>query len=86
MYLDYFPAGFITSFLLCLGLIFLDKKAAESGDINLRPTPQTFHQKSISRFGGVAVVLSMSFSSNNGRLRLEFFLLSSWDIHTSSFL
>ena len=60
MYLDYFPAGFITSFLLCLGLIFLDKKAAASGDVNLRPTPQTLHQKSISRFGGVAVILSMS--------------------------
>ena len=60
MYLDYFPAGFITSFLLCLGLIFLDKKAAASGDINLRPTPQTLHEKSISRFGGVAVILSMS--------------------------
>ena len=38
-YLDYFPAGFITSFLLCLGLIFLDKKAAASGDVNLRQTP-----------------------------------------------
>ena len=60
MYLDYFPAGFITSFLLCLGLIFLDKQAAAGGDINLRPTPQTLHQKSISRFGGVAVILSMS--------------------------
>ena len=60
MYLDYFPAGFITSFLLCLGLIFLDKQAARSGDVNLRPTPQTLHEKSISRFGGVAVVASMS--------------------------
>ena len=60
MYLDYFPAGFLTSFLLCLGLIFLDKQAAESGDVNLRPTPQTLHQKSISRFGGVAVILSMT--------------------------
>ena len=60
MYLDYFPAGFITSFLLCLGLIFLDKKAAASGDVNLRPTPQTLHEKSISRFGGVAVILSMT--------------------------
>ena len=60
MYLDYFPAGFITSFLLCLGLIFLDKKAAASGDVNLRPTPQTLHEKSISRFGGVAVILSIS--------------------------
>ena len=60
MYLDYFPAGFITSFLLCLGLIFLDKQAAQSGDINLRPTPQTLHEKSISRFGGVAVILSMT--------------------------
>ena len=60
MYLDYFPAGFITSFLLCLGLIFLDKKAAASGDVNLRPTPQTLHEKSISRFGGVAVIISMT--------------------------
>ena len=60
MYLDYFPAGFITSFLICLGLIYLDKKAAENGDINLRKTPQTLHQKSVSRFGGVAVVLSMT--------------------------
>tara|TARA_X000000950_G_scaffold14564_1_gene15738 strand:+ start:9952 stop:11034 length:1083 start_codon:yes stop_codon:yes gene_type:complete len=60
MYLDYFPAGFMTSFLLCLGLIYLDRKAAASGDLNLRPTPQTLHEKSISRFGGVAVILSMS--------------------------
>ena len=60
MYMDYFPAGFITSFVLCWGLIFLDKKAAASGDINLRQTPQTLHQKSISRFGGVAVIISMS--------------------------
>ena len=60
MYLDYFPAGFITSFLLCLGLIFLDKQAAQSGDVNIRQTPQTLHQKSISRFGGVAILVSVS--------------------------
>ena len=46
--------------MICLALIFLDKKAAESGDINLRQTPQTLHQKSVSRFGGVAVVMSMT--------------------------
>ena len=60
MYLDYFPAGLITSFLICLGLIFLDKQAAANGDVNLRQTPQTLHEKSISRFGGVAVLISVS--------------------------
>lgn len=63
MYLEYLPAAFILSFLTCLFLIFLDRKAAKSGDLNLRDSPQTLHKRSISRFGGVAIVFSLSFTS-----------------------
>lgn len=59
MYLDYISASFVFSFLFCLILIFLDKKAAEAGDKNLRNSPQTLHIESVSRFGGVAIVFSM---------------------------
>lgn len=63
MYLEYLPAAFLTSFLACLFLIFLDQKAASSGYKNLRDSPQTLHKKSISRFGGVAIVFSLTFTS-----------------------
>ena len=38
--------------------MYLDKKAAIAGDINVRKSAQTLHKKSISRFGGVAIYLS----------------------------
>lgn len=63
MYLDYMPVAAISSFCFCLILIFLDKKAAKSGDVNLRDSPQTLHHKSVSRFGGVAIILSLTLAS-----------------------
>lgn len=63
MYLDYLPVAAISSFFFCLGLIFLDRKAAQSGDINVRNSPQTLHKKSVSRFGGVAIILSLTLAS-----------------------
>ena len=51
------------SFALCLALIFLDRRAAMHGDKNLRNSPQTLHKKSISRFGGVAIIGSMFLTS-----------------------
>ncbi len=64
MYLDYLPVAAITSFLFCLFLIFLDKKAAMSGKVNIRNSPQTLHNQSVSRFGGVAIVLSLALTSS----------------------
>ena len=58
MFVGYAPLSFILSILFCVGLMYLDKKAAISGDINVRDSVQTLHKKSISRFGGVAIYLS----------------------------
>ena len=63
MYLDFLPAGFLTSLIFSLYLIYLDKKAAQSGDVNIRKSPQTLHRKSISRFGGVAILGSLTLTS-----------------------
>ena len=58
MFIGYAPLSFILSILFCIGLIYLDKRAATAGDINVRKSAQTLHSKSISRFGGVAIYLS----------------------------
>ena len=58
MFIGYAPLSFILSILFCIGLMYLDKKAAIAGDINVRESAQTLHTKSISRFGGVAIYLS----------------------------
>ena len=58
MFIGYAPLSFILSILFCIGLMYLDKKAAIAGDINVRESAQTLHKKSISRFGGVAIYLS----------------------------
>ena len=63
MYLEFMPLAAISSFCFCLILIYLDKKAAEAGYINIRNSPQTLHDKSVSRFGGVAIVMSLSLAS-----------------------
>ena len=63
MYLELMPVGFLISFLFCLFLMYLDKKAAAHGDINVRQSPQTLHRKSISRFGGVSIVVSLTITS-----------------------
>ena len=59
MLFDNFIISFLISFLVCIFLIYLDKIATKQGDINLRQSPQTLHSKSISRFGGVAVTVSL---------------------------
>ena len=58
MFVGYAPLSFILSVALCAFLIFLDRKAASIGDVNIRDSAQTLHKKSISRFGGVAIYLS----------------------------
>ena len=63
MYLEFMPAAAILSFCLCLFLIYLDKRAVKSGDSNLRNSPQTLHTKSVSRFGGVAILISLAITS-----------------------
>ena len=63
MFVGYAPLSFILSILFCVGLMYLDKKAAIAGDINVRESAQTLHKKSISRFGGVAIYLSTIFTT-----------------------
>ena len=63
MLLDNFLISGFISFLFCVVLIYLDKIAASKGYSNLRKSPQTLHSKSISRFGGVAVTISVLFVS-----------------------
>ena len=63
MFIGYAPLSFILSILICIGLMYLDKKAAIAGDINVRKSAQTLHKKSISRFGGVAIYLSTIFTT-----------------------
>lgn len=59
MLFDNFLTSFFISLSTCIFLIYLDKLAARKGDLNLRQSPQTLHSKSISRFGGVAVTMSL---------------------------
>ena len=59
MLFNNFITSFFISFLTCILLIYLDKLAERKGDLNLRQSPQTLHSKSISRFGGVAVAISL---------------------------
>ena len=47
------------SFAVALVLIMIDKIRAKLGKINLRKTIQTLHTKSISRFGGFAIFISL---------------------------
>lgn len=56
---DIFPI----SFLVCVLLIFISKIAGKKGLVNLRKSPQTLHKKSVSRFGGIAIFLSLLFVS-----------------------
>lgn len=58
MFIGFVPLSFLISFLISSLLIYLDKRAAKSGDINIRESARTLHKKSISRFGGVAIYLS----------------------------
>ena len=62
--------------LFCFGLMYLDKKAAIAGDINVRESAQTLHKKSISRFGGVAIYLSTIFTT----------YLFGFDLNSNAFL
>ena len=61
---DIFPI----SLSVALILIFFDKFLTKSGIRNLRSSPQTLHKKSVSRFGGLALFISLfviSFSSQD---------------------
>lgn len=60
MYADFLPIAFLLTVFFCYVLIKLDKRAAKLGDINLRDSPQTLHTKSVSRFGGVAILGSLT--------------------------
>ena len=52
---DIFPISFLFSILL----IFISKIAGKKGIINMRKSPQTLHIRSVSRFGGIAIFLSL---------------------------
>tara|TARA_Y100001935_G_C17305022_1_gene511743 strand:+ start:1956 stop:3041 length:1086 start_codon:yes stop_codon:yes gene_type:complete len=58
MFIGFVPLSFSISFILSFLLIYLDKRAASFGDVNIRESTRTLHNKSISRFGGVAIYLS----------------------------
>ena len=61
---DIFPI----SLSVALILIFFDKILTKIGIRNLRSSPQTLHKKSVSRFGGLALFISLfviSFSSQD---------------------
>ena len=47
------------SFLIGVFLIFLDKISVKFGISNVRKGPQTLHKKSISRFGGIGIFISL---------------------------
>ena len=47
------------SFFIGVFLILLDKISARFGISNVRKGPQTLHKKSISRFGGVGIFISL---------------------------
>ena len=64
---DVLPISFLVG---CL-LIFIEKLRNKYGIINLRKSIQTIHTKSVSRFGGLGILLSLaivSFFSDELRL------------------
>lgn len=75
--IDVFPL----SFIFALGLIYLDKIFSKLGFINLRPSPQTLHTKSVSRLGGLAIFMCLFFisslSSDSSYSFLSLFLFTS---------
>ena len=52
---DIFPISFLFSILL----IFISKIVGKKGIVNIRPSPQTLHTRSVSRFGGSAIFFSL---------------------------
>ena len=78
--IDIFPL----SFILAIFFIYLDRLFSKLGISNLRNTPQTLHEKSVSRFGGAAIFLCLflitQFSSEPSYSFLKLFLLSSFPI------
>lgn len=58
MFFGFVPLSFIISLVFCFILIYLDRRASEKGDINVRKSAQTLHKKSVSRFGGVSIYIS----------------------------
>ena len=59
MYADYLPIAFLFQYFFCYVLIKLIREL-QLGDINLIFSPQTLHTKSVSRFGGVAILASLT--------------------------
>ncbi len=62
--IDIFPI----SLAITLTLILLEKFSRRLGLVNIRDVPHTLHQKSTSRFGGIAIFLSLfivSFTEQN---------------------
>ena len=55
---------FLISLFVASSLIFLDMFLVRAGIKNLRESPQTLHKQSVSRFGGIAIFLSLLIASN----------------------
>ena len=81
MFIGFVPLSFFISVLLCLSLIYLDKRAAALGNLNLRKSEQTLHKKSVSRFGGVAIYLSTALT-----VLATNYLGFNWELNTIFFL
>lgn len=63
MFLEFLPISLLLTLIFCFILIKLDKIAAKKGVANVRNSPQTLHRKSISRFGGVAILGALMIST-----------------------
>ena len=55
---------FLISLFVASSLILLDMFLVRAGIKNLRESPQTLHKQSVSRFGGIAIFLSLLIASN----------------------
>ena len=55
---------FLISLFVASSLILLDMLLVRVGIKNLRDSPQTLHVQSVSRFGGIAIFLSLLIASN----------------------
>ena len=60
MFLNVGLLSFLLSLFFCLCLIKLNSSLSKKGIINLRESKQTFHKKSTSRLGGVAILFAVA--------------------------
>ncbi len=77
MFIGFVPLSFFISVLICFFLIYLDKRAASLGNLNLRNSDQTIHKESVSRFGGVAI-----YSSTLVTVFVTYYLGFNWELNT----